>query len=282
MASRALFLASLLTVVQKRLLATDMNISADCEQLLEKFPGARTVFELPSEVNTNDELVFLHIPKTGGTSLSNAYGRMFIGRNYTKSAKAVGCTSYWHIPPRRFEKNPYEGKKVFCVVRDPVDRAISEFKMRFHDDLKSPDVVSRMNTWLGDGARGSGGGIKGHGPWNRGGLDCHMVPQYAYVWGSDGTRTCDHVIRFENGTLLDDYNHILKMYKTVPKEKRIVHVEDPAYHYNYHNLSRRPLTMQDVSAPVLDKVRQYFWRDMCLFGYGTSLSVQRAIKLRSP
>jgi len=50
--------------------------------------------------------------------------------------------SYWHIPPRYLEmdaalqekprghNNVYAGNEVYCVVRDPLDRALSEFKMR--------------------------------------------------------------------------------------------------------------------------------------------------------
>lgn len=281
MASRTLFLASLWAIVQQRLLAEDMKMSPECAQLRLKYPGAATIFDLPQEINTKHELVFLHIPKTGGTSLSNAYGRMFIGRNSTRTLKGPGCSSYWHIPPRRFGKNPYADKKIFCVARDPVDKAFSEYKMRFNADLNAPDIVHRVNAWLSDGARG-GGGIKGHGPWNRGGLDCHMVPQYAYVWGLNGERTCDHVIRFEDGRLLEDYNHILSMYKSVPEEKKIAHTGDSAYHFNYYNSSRRPLTVHNLSVPVLDRVRQFFWRDMCLFGYDTSLSIPQAIKLRTP
>jgi len=64
------------------------------------------------------------------------------------SASNETCTcSYWHIPPRYLEPdspslaysktgepskviNAYTGSHVFCVVRDPLDRALSEFRVR--------------------------------------------------------------------------------------------------------------------------------------------------------
>ena len=60
---------------------------------------------------------------------------------------------YWHVPPRYLEAgapfsvtveggelgvvNAYAGAEVFCVVRDPFDRAMSEFRVSNEHALSS-------------------------------------------------------------------------------------------------------------------------------------------------
>jgi hypothetical protein len=269
------------------LLTTAIEVSADCARLREVMGVTDTtaLFALPGGTGAADELAFLHIPKTGGTSLSNAYGRLFIDHAHMRTIRGPGCSSYWHVPPRRFGNNPYAGKKVFCVVRDPVEKAFSEYKMRFNAHLNVPNIVGKVNDWLRAGvlSTGGGGSIDGSGPWIKGGLDCHMVPQYIYVWDDKGQRTCDYIIRFENNTLLHDYNQLLSTFPSVPKEKLIEHSNDAAYHFNYYSMSKKyPITTGNLSAQVLKLVREYYWRDMCLFGYDTSISEPSSTKMRPP
>ena len=38
--------------------------------------------------------------------------------------------------------------------------------------------------------------------------DCHFLPQAHYVFGLDGKRTCDHVLRFS--TLATDFRHLMR------------------------------------------------------------------------
>jgi len=40
--------------------------------------------------------------------------------------------------------------------------------------------------------------------------DCHFLPQAHYVFGLDGKRTCDHVLRFS--TLAADFRHLMRMH----------------------------------------------------------------------
>jgi hypothetical protein len=37
------------------------------------------------------------------------------------------------LPPRYLKPNPFDGTQTFCVVRDPLDRMLSEFKMDADD-----------------------------------------------------------------------------------------------------------------------------------------------------
>ena len=81
-------------------------------------------------------LEFIHITKTGGTSIENwgienniKWGfknRNFLNKyKYTNSNK-ISWRSKWHVPPSFFSNNPYKNKVTFTVVRNPYTRIISE------------------------------------------------------------------------------------------------------------------------------------------------------------
>lgn len=87
------------------------------------------------------KFVFYHIPKTGGTAIESALRRapsmspyfFFSSLGMTKaSGFCAGAAAPWHIPSRVLEdcKIPsvvYENKTVFCVIRNPEDRLLSEY-----------------------------------------------------------------------------------------------------------------------------------------------------------
>jgi hypothetical protein len=92
--------------------------------------------------------------------------------------------SYWHIPPRYLEhsapsftvpplrtENVYINSKVFCVVRDPLDRALSEFKMRTKKAPPPNSTSAAVNAFLIELAS-----TQRFQPLCR--HDCHFLPQY--------------------------------------------------------------------------------------------------------
>ena len=88
-----------------------------------------------------------------------------------------------------------------------------------------------------------------------------------------GTRTCDILLRYEN--ILEEFNQLMKLY---PKDK-IANgkpmkpvAKDGRAHHDHHDPLKYPLTFRNVSKVMYDNIKQYFWKDMCLFGYDTSVS----------
>ena len=155
-----------------------VEVSEACALLRRQFPGAddlSALFQLPPPQPGDKPLVFLHIPKNAGSAINSRYRRFLIReKNFTKY-KHQNCP-YWHLPPRYWGPyNPYKDNKTFCVVRHPVDKAVSEFKMRHPKELNQPDTLLKLEKWLR---------IKQW--WSGGGIDCHMVPQYEYIWDENG------------------------------------------------------------------------------------------------
>ncbi len=77
-----------------------------------------------------DDIIFIHIPKTGGTTINTAlmdsYWQTKPDFNYRHiDAKSMISNSGDIFQPRNFEK--FKSHKIFMMLRDPVDRVISEY-----------------------------------------------------------------------------------------------------------------------------------------------------------
>ena len=136
----------------------------------------------PSWETLDDEgrkpLNFLHIPKTGGSSilrLSASEGFTWADCLFPSSWGHKICPEYnstnqnwpkhphdapwWHTPVQYLDKsqpNPYDGSDLFAVVRNPYERAVSEYyyHCKFHKrscfggNKKENDTAERLNAKL--------------------------------------------------------------------------------------------------------------------------------------
>lgn len=136
---------------------------------------------------------------------NSEYGR-FTRRGSVLKANAT-C-SPWHVPPSSDEKlkQYYDQCETFCVVRNPLQRLISQYR-----NYKPAAWVSEnCNT---DGFRTF---VQQHMPkfkQNPYEQSCHWVSQTEYVYGIAGPTPgapayCQHVLRFEN---LDEEFHQLML-----------------------------------------------------------------------
>jgi len=126
--------------------------------------------------------------------------------------------SWYHVPPHmvRGEPNLYTSKETFCVTRDPYDKIVSQYKYRadsYHQGtppgvadrllplrgpLKKRDFITAewdctaddLNHFIKDAIAEWSGGTKFRD-------DCHFIPQSEYVWGPDGHKWCDNVLRLD-------------------------------------------------------------------------------------
>lgn len=71
-----------------------------------------------------DNILFLHVPRTGGTSITHA-----MGLNFTSSEEELYCPrkGLQHYTARQINGRGVEWNKAFSVIRDPVMRLQSEW-----------------------------------------------------------------------------------------------------------------------------------------------------------
>lgn len=218
----------------------------------------------------------MHIPKTGGGSIELQYdlaghsqdtakgwgnfdhelkckhpkvksgsGRVF---NCALGAPYNATCNVWHIPPRADPLlwQSYSRCDVFCVVRHPVARLISEWGWQKYKKLAANNSCSVKNfaAWLADVLRNyeEANAVN----------DCHLIPQARYISAPNGVSTCQHVIKTENLTagfwaLSRDFGMPIKEIKT-----------------GTHRLGRCDMKLPDS---LLNRIREVYAEDYQAFGY---------------
>uniref|UniRef100_A0A7S2RWM4 Carbohydrate sulfotransferase n=1 Tax=Rhizochromulina marina TaxID=1034831 RepID=A0A7S2RWM4_9STRA len=159
-----------------------------------------------------------------------------------------GC-NFWHIPPRFQRRRLWNPGNVslFCVVREPLDRALSEFKMRHKNAVGDVAAAEDFLVNL----------VKRYAR-NPASSDCHLVPQFLYIWGQEGRRTCHHVIHYEDG-LNAQLEALMAAYDIAWPPSR-----------GMNKISHHPpssVSPSDIAPDIAALVRAVYWKDMCLLGY---------------
>ncbi len=188
----------------------------------------------PHQMSSNCPLVFIHIPKTGGTTINEIAKVEGIKWRYNGDRRRYSCQcNTWHIPPN--EKIRELNIPTFCVVRNPYERVISEYRFRNHftsveslndyiacriKNLESPECID----------------------------DCHWIPQHQYV------TYCDHALKYEN--LKEDFDNLMIQYKL--KMRMDIH----------RNKSEgKSFQISDISEENIKRINQYYRKDFEMFGY---------------
>ncbi len=90
-------------------------------------------------MKTKKPLKFLHIPKTGGMAVAQAampaikgmswLDPFFVRKNLKEESRHIfkKQNDIWHIPLWRYREELYQKFDWFCLIRDPIDRAVSSF-----------------------------------------------------------------------------------------------------------------------------------------------------------
>lgn len=190
-------------------------------------------------------LQFVHITKTGGTSIEDAglkqhikWGRFWAYPKCCRWKRLPSSSSHWHVPPKYFRNNPYEQVDTFTVVRNPYTRCLSEFNCNF-TGFKGTPTVQNLNRWIQK---------KLNGP-NR----CSFRPCAEYVFDDDGNKIITHIIRFEN--LRQEFAQLMALYNLDVK-------------LSVKNKGRtNHLTIDKFNKDTIALINDYFQMDFDKFGY---------------
>ena len=109
--------------------------------------SAKLINRNSSIMNKNDykvpeeyDFIFIHVPKTGGMSINDAID--------TINSNSKKCKIYrgGHNPISIFY--PLEKKKYFTVIRNPVDRVYSFYKMHLKDSKQNYHYLAKKEIAL--------------------------------------------------------------------------------------------------------------------------------------
>lgn len=122
-----------------------------------------------------DSFIFIHNPKTGGSSIRGALLPQY-GRTDKQHAGL--------FPPRGYQSIPHR----IAVVRNPYDRIVSGYE--FSQKKKDPKDKTPFDEW-----------VLSDEPWMIGPFDFCRVPQSYWTWG------CNRILRFER--LEQQFNEVM-------------------------------------------------------------------------
>ena len=207
-------------------------------------------------IDRDRKFIFLHIPKTAGTSiLCSLFGVGVDREEYIDTASMSsndqrkyligddgGFRRLHHYPLRRIAREvSLSDYFIFAFVRNPFDRLVSEYHfLRLHRSMPFRDFVLHLVRMVFESDKTE--------EW----FSFHFLPQLEFI-SLDGTIRCDFVGRFES--LERDYQTVCQTLKldcrALPKHKTSVR---QAYRGYY-------------DAETRSAVERYYRTDLETFGY---------------
>ena len=213
----------------------------------------------------------------------------------------------WHLPPHRWETEVLgtsngtmsddglhgggstkvhiyaPNTPLFCVVRHPYDRLISEYYFAYvfyvnrRTTGKSMNIITsdHLNSWAQRQMRDRRifSSISDRNPWSwypehlygRGGG--HWIPQYDFVYNDQGRQIIDHVLRFEN--LTAEFDVLMHQYNMTNITLPRIQTSDFATgnHKGLKGKSSTKLRRKDLSEKTKAMIHVIFSQDFDTFGY---------------
>lgn len=198
-------------------------------------------------------LKFMHITKTGGTSIEEAGLKLNVtwGMYHTKREKAYG---FWHALPTTKDAALLRKYDWFTVVRNPFDRVVSEFWCKWGGSGRPRHVnASNFNAFIAQQLKTDDAGNLRR-PSHVG----HYVPQTKYLSLLNlGPDIVLRVLRFEH--LARDFAHLLRL-------SGLPNVDMPLV-----NKNRRPFNVSHLTLDTAALIRRVYRSDFEVFGYSTKI-----------
>jgi hypothetical protein len=185
-------------------------------------------------------LEFVHIPKTGGEAICVSYRNCQWGRyanrailriripRYPLFGQAKPC-SFWHH--HQLVEALYKYAKKFCVIRDPVDRLLSEYRWQ-----RLPDDPNRLNKILAQ--------WKTEIEQNPFFSDNHFAPQHLFA------EQCDHVLLFD--CLEQEVMNLVQQYGIPTRRLVVQHQTSQKYHH---------IRKDNISPENMAWIQSYYAKD---------------------
>ena len=227
-----------------------------------------------SALSANGSLAFLHIPKTAGSTIETLAGTGWAKKRCGKKETGIvwrrdRCDS-WHTPPRDIvpRERLYPSSRTFCIVRDPIDRLLSEYKFEFRTSPARQNDTKKAIQWIHRQAAGIAARRRQNSALSSSPIGvgiCHFLPQSWFVWDATGACTCRYVLRFER--LEEEFDALMRAWGL---RQRLAHAQVVSHHMP------SSLTRADFSDPAtLAVVRSAYAEDFDLLCYDEANATER-------
>lgn len=182
--------------------------------------------------NKKNKILFVHIPKTGGTTICQLGSNHGYNWGYQGEGDS-GCSCVRHHRPPTKEILSY-GLPVFTVVRNPYHKIVSEYKYRKSTKDLNIFISEHMDKLAN----------------NKYDFQCHWVPQHKF------TKYCNHILKHES--LKEDFEKLMLEYFPLEEIKLDILL----------NKSKdRGVSIKDISPENIRRINQYYRKDFEKFGY---------------
>ena len=215
------------------------------------------------------DIKFIHIPKTAGSSIESvgsAWGYEWGWHdpkmkpysnvnNFNKNNRMVNFAEkvvvnkffrWHHIPLQFLHVNPYEGKYLFTVIRNPYDRMVSEFYCGGSGYPNPYATEQQFNLW-----------IQYHiSNWRKISEFAHYIPQNLYTHDAEGKQTVNAIIKYEE--LPNSFNDFIKEHDS---RNIVLNLR--------HNASRFPkrFGVQNLDSQTIQLINTEYSKEFELYGY---------------
>ena len=245
--------------------------------------------ELQSKKINIEQIYFIHIPKTAGTSMEHIFyekkgciGSCFFNKLHKKDIlnnTMYNNVSLWHIPLQYFKQsfinNIISNYTIFTIVRNPYERIISDFKfwIQFYDarqnirrKLKHNEKyllnqiekiydnnfvmdANNLNQFINSILKNNKYMTQ---------LDGHHIPMYYYLTNNDNNIMSNvHILKHEN--LNDDFNDFIR--------KNNLQIPSNVARDYKTNVSKNTLSVQNINDKNVKLINKIYKKDFALFNY---------------
>lgn len=195
--------------------------------------------------NDKIKVIFIHIPKTGGTSIENALNCKEIKNGYgvinNKAIHHYSWKEYKNKYPKRF-KNYYK----FTIVRNPYDKILSDYYYLKH--IAKLDIDNFQNITFDEYLNYCGEIVKNK-LYNKTKYHDHFLPQHKFIFNDNNNLMVNKILRFEN------FSHINKFIK--------IRFKKDLQWLNKNKYSEKIILNQEQK----DKIYEIYEKDFTLLSY---------------